>query len=294
MKKTMALLLAIMMCLSLCACGEISQQEESSGKKEDIYAVALLLLEESQSTENASEKVKEAYELLVSLGEYEDAKGYLDKITQKELCVLKASETYDAFGQRGRVENISYKYDRVGRLLSESFENFANMTIYVEYDSNNRVSTKTSKINDTIRYVATYSYNDAGLCISYAEKLASGEVFEFSYEYDARGNCVKESNNSAGGIKTQNTYNAADELISKEKFVGGRLVEAYKYEYTYNENGNIQRKKVEGFSNEETYIHTESYTYDNGNLTLIETYDEKQNLVAKEIYTYETLYFYNP
>lgn len=293
MKKAISLVLALIMCLSLCACGESSQQAESGGKKEDIYASALLLLEESQGAEeNASEKVKEAHELLVSLGEYEDAKEYLAKITQQEVCVAKEKTNYDAFGQPGSY-TISYQYDTSARLASE-YDDSEGMTKYFEYDAGNRVVSETRKVFDQIIYVGTYSYNGDGQCTLHTAKHNSGLTVETFYHYDENGNQIKESY-MLGDIDNEVTfaYNDAGLLIEKRKAgVGGYT---YKYEHICGDTGDVQKRIVDFASDYHTpYIHTENYTYDNGNLTLIETYDEKQNLVAKETYTYETLYFYNP
>ena len=88
-------------------------------------------------------------------------------------------------------------------------------------------------------------------------------------------------------------YNDAGLLIEKRKAgVGGYT---YKYEHICGDTGDVQKRIVDFASDYHTpYIHTEKYTYENGNLVLIETYHENQNLVEKETYTYETLYFYNP
>lgn len=296
MKKAISLVLALIMCLSLCACGESSQQAESGGKKEDIYASALLLLEESQSTEeNASEKVKEAYELLVSLGEYEGAKDYLSKITSKEVCVLKETVQYDAFEQILESSTVSYEHDAFGRVICETNSAWG-QSIYTEYNAEGNVEKTILTDGDLkngghILSEYTYSYNEDSKMTVRFEKRASGREQKIYYKYDNKGNLVKVE--SEKGTFDTYAYDELNRLVEMNYYLSSDSL-GMSEKYFYDDNGSLCKKETVYPQGD---LFEAIYTYSGEQPILVETYNmnnSPQSLASKETYTYETLYFYNP
>lgn len=294
MKKTMALLLAIMMCLSLCACGgENGQASAGTSKSAEAYASALQLLEESAvSSEQISEKIKEAYDLLISLEDYEDTQAYLSKITQKEVCVEKEVVGYDAFGQVDSIGSQihSYGYNYCGLLTYEKIYPWQN-EYYSEYNSDGQIMVRTCYNNGNIKWREEHSYDKNSLCVSINRTYNDGQISQVFLEYDSDEKIIKEAISDDRDIVY--TYDKEGRIFEKtwlDELDGLPLIV---HKYSYAQNGTISKVEEWTYGGEK-YAGEYLYTYEGEKLASIEFYSESKQIKNRETYTYETLYFYNP
>ncbi len=114
-------------------------------------------------------------------------------------------------------EKVTYEYDEETGLLSKE-------TVDVGYQNNGSWTTKTSQ-------VYTYEYNLQGML---TEKI--------------RTDYTLQSNGSYSTVVTQRVVNTYDEetgrLILTNTYEGSNLTESLKYEYVYDDNGNLLSQKL--------------------------------------------------
>lgn len=182
MKKALSLILALIMCLSLCACGgepdvetqgsmaEIPTTENhydvttapsstdteptdtmptEDPEKNERYEYALSLLSKDIHPEQGNE-FKEAYEILTELDDYKDAKEYLSRFTIiPNVLLFWTGSELNAFGEVIEEVVCNYCYDAQGQIiLGPTFDCYQPRTspddyIYLyTYNSDGRVIEK--------------------------------------------------------------------------------------------------------------------------------------------------------
>jgi len=130
--------------------------------------------------------------------------------SDQTLKTIKQSYTYDAKGnklseyKRGNgtgsaKENITYQYDALDRVIS-SHENFGNSTRGYQYDSLGNLNYETTDGNK----FTDYKYNILNQ-LTYKTSDSNGSEY-YTYEYDNRGNLVKENLTKAGKVSVEGSY----------------------------------------------------------------------------------------
>lgn len=280
MKKIISLLLILVMCLGLCACGEggtaskdyenaISELRfllENSFTESELHSQQYLpYLDNSLETPKRplfsdQESLVNLYHQFTELGDYKQAKEIADRFSVVEKGYVSISETYvDAFQQEHINEDFKgYLLDAKGRRIWESFSmDGLGGSIWV-YDEN----------GNQIREIANilHKYNEQGLLIETKNVGSEGIYAITTYSYDAQGNCVEQVCKTAdGGTETiKYTYDEQGRCIQKQRILayshGGELEENYTYIYSYDEQGNcteIVSTETNGATSTTTYIYDE-------------------------------------
>ena len=170
----------------------------------------------------------------------------------------KATYTYDLNGQRistdGYREDTAYTYDEVGNLISQVTSGKYDVSLNYTYDLSGRMISESRTENGTA-IESSYIYDALGQLTEFTRSDGIAE----SYNYDPAGNMLSKT---AGGVKTNYTYNAANQLVGDGT-----------YKYTYDKIGNLVEKAGNGGQ--------VSYTYNA--LNLLEKWTDGENT---ESYTY--------
>ena len=194
----------------------------------------------------------------------------------------KTTYTYDLNGQRigtdGYREDTAYTYDEVGNLVSQITTGKYDVSLNYTYDHSGRMISESRTENGTA-VESSYIYDAIG---QLTEFTRSDGITE-SYTYDPAGNMLSKT---AGGIKTNYTYNAANQLVDDGT-----------YKYTYDKIGNLVEKAGNGGLVQYAYNalnllekwtdgeNTETYTYNAAGL--ISTVTNNDSLTTL---TWDTLY----
>jgi RHS repeat-associated protein len=182
--------------------------------------------------------------------------------------------TYGLNGLRTTMDGISYTYDDLGRLKTET-----DGAIVKEYDydaANNRISL-IIKQNGTVKTSTTYDYDN----MNRLEKVSENNQLIAKYHYDENGN--RDTLTNANGTSTVYSYNLANKLATLTNNKGTTPLS--KYTYSYYLNGN-QASKTDLAGKVTSYLYdglgrlsseapsgepTISYTYDDYNNRLTMT-----------------------
>ena len=170
----------------------------------------------------------------------------------------KTTYTYDLNGQRistnGAREDTAYTYDEVGNLISQVTTGKYDVSLNYTYDLSGRMISE-SRTENGAAVESSYIYDAIGQLTEFTRSDGIAE----SYTYDPAGNMLSKT---AGGIKTNYTYNAGNQLVGDGT-----------YRYTYDKIGNLVEKAGNGGQ--------VSYTYNA--LNLLEKWTDGENT---ETYTY--------
>ena len=177
--------------------------------------------------------------------------------------------TYDLYGNKATVKtensNISYGYDKIGRLIWTKDKRGIQTTY--EYDNVGNLI-KENKGNGTY---TTYKYNSANRLIKLENKKSNGEIissYEYTYNklgfrtsvkdnigkittyvYDKNGNLLSEaSNGTTVNYQYDKVYNrikkiTGTEVINYSYDKNNRLIKEGDINYTYDNNGNLTKKE---------------------------------------------------
>lgn len=256
---------------------------------EEKYAQAIQLIGEC--------KYQEAYEILVSLGDFKDAAAQLDsfryvmvkskrangmppalpykEVILNEYGLPSVIKIFDSGYVNGKMDTNEYAYDINGNLIKE-LANFADgrqdVFDYV-YDENNNVIEASYSSRNGTPYTELYTYDSSNNLVNTVRTDINGFTVTTNYNYDENGRPVKVTTSSATDYSTVS-------------------------EYTYDENGNLLTESVQytidsasdlGYS---TYVENkydsegkliEITEYRDGEeeskITL--TYDENGNIIKK-------------
>ena len=278
MKKWLSfLLIFVMLTLCLASC--------DNGNKKN-YNTALELLDEG--------KYEEAYNILVSLGDYKDAPTLVKRFRYIPV-EIKCTEEYedgknDLYTLRLNENNlplqllltesdsgqsvVNFTFDNEGRLVKvvTTYSDGHQYTDEYTHDTNGKVTQKILTYDDGSKGIEKYYYDANGNLVQEISTSVRGEQTVTDYTYDANGVLIKEVYTYSDGDKFSRdyTYDANGNLIKKAyaSYYGYGTKEVF--DYTYDVNGKLI-KEVYTIGSKKTII---DYTYDiNGNIIKkVETY----------------------
>lgn len=313
MKKTISLLLALVMCLSLCACGSGEQssgteaqnnateeQNNATGgqtnaseaqpvedpEKTQRYEYALSLLNKELHQKQGNE-FKEAYEVLTELGDYKNAKAYLERFTIIPNALLScATGNVNAFNETKITDTVFYLYDSKGRVIGEPCADeisgrvdFSQYQINT-YDNAGRLIEQKLIHGGFFSYNGLYKYNDAGLLIEIKYiTVRDGTTFLVqTREYNDAGQMIKRESMTSDYQKNVHEFVYENGLLIKvHKWYGyasSYPTDGTTIEITYEYKNGLLDRVCERYDNGYTYL----YEYENGLLMRVVCNDE--NIVS--------------
>ena len=219
MKKFLALLLALVLMFSFCACDK-SNDETGTEAPEGLVSVWVI---------SRIDDMSGAYTFAFT---YDDDHN-LDKITYtKELpdSSLVDSERQFQFDEQGRILSDGHLADGVTKFTCYSYDIYGNKIkegMTYTYNEQGKILSAT---DNRTKETTTYTYNDSGRVTQ-----ALGTLEEISYAYDAAGRLIEEK--SSTGWKAVYTYDEVGKLVKLESGYEGEA--AWVETYTYDDNGNI-------------------------------------------------------
>ena len=267
MKRWIALLLALVCLLSLCACGDDSGLDSGSKNSRP---------EESTPVPTTTKGEESEY-----------------------VTVYLPAEKAYASG-----ESYHYTYDedgnKIGYIVCEDGEEDYRYTY--TYDENaNLLETIGHKDGVAVSRV-TYTYDEKGKLLEMSHDGDGGVIYRTTYAYDEKGNEI-ESVRYKNDVETVRYTCAYDEKGNQTEFVhydDGE--EDYRYTYVYDHKGNLIEETYYNEGNEEEYI---TYSYDEKANTVtkktyrnslteriltelqIETYDDQSHVIRSEVHILE-------
>ena len=293
MKKLIAMLLALVMILSLCACDKKNSTEE---ELETAY-----LLTEISATQTDSEGKTHSMRGTVEYDDdynvigtktYEDGKLSMETTYDKDMDKPLVEQEYDEDGKK--TDRTEYTYDANGNRLerSGSYSYDGKTTTFKEvctYDANGNQLTEKSYSNGELEYEYTYTYTAFNKVATQIRRDNDGDETHSTYTYDEHENVIS--------CKTERKFADRDsysyEEIYENTYEGDKLVEVKCYndgtleEYTkYDANGNeILRVYYFGDDGEESSRYETIYDANGNVLRRIEKWDEESNITT---YTYNS------
>jgi len=264
MKKAIALFILIAMIFTLISCSKPSSTDGEKVKKENgeteklegakseaelksDYKKAMALIEE--------EKYEEAYEILSTLGDYEDAKYHL---SQMHYVPTKISSSIE---QDGILDEHIYdfSYDTKNNLVDLVIKSILGEEI--KEDSGKLIYDKTGSIlhlyNPDEPYPFTYDEN--GNLIQFQDNFGDTVFFtydngkivkehqsksdkEINYTYDENGNLIKVVSNYHGEFICDFIYDENNQLIKIDLNWDGDTYGALDVRYEYDENSKTTKQ----------------------------------------------------
>ena len=281
----------------------------------DLYAEAMAKI--------AAGEFEEAYELLVSLGDYGDAAAQADRFLWVPVTgqysdgeeSASVTVTLGADGLPTRFLYVEEDEDEVWEDLYEltwnednklilernTWDESESTTTYT-YDAKGRLATSAYVYNDEYSRTVAYTYDEADRVIC-REVNEDGFLSTYEFEYTALGLVSKETyTNESGDVQIQTyTYNAAGNVTS-ETWTDGTKTSTVTY--TYDASGERLLEKNDGALHTYTYdakgqlilvthegskegTSTDAYTYDDEGRVLTEVYTSG-DYVDTYVYTYDT------
>ena len=197
MKKLICLLLALIMVVSMTACGDENKKpyEEAVAAYNNGY-------------------YEEAAAKLAALGDYKDAATLLASIKAEKAGVALDVTTADL----GNCTSETLNHADGGKTMVSHF-----------YEGTNKVRTiRTNPNNSKDTY--EYTCDENGKVLSHVLTLADGTVEEATYSYNEQGQLTVIS---AASGNTTFEYNAFGDVVKEAVEANGEVVSATTYAYTY-------------------------------------------------------------
>ena len=230
MKKLIAMLLALVMVLGLCACSDSGKTEEKDDEKE-------------------------------------------------------------GGGGKGGTTTVG-KLTEVVMTETSSNGSTNTMKAVLEYDDNQKLIATKTYLNGKLEFDATYDKDIEKplLEVMYDDDGKEHARYEYSYTYDANGNCLEQterytgSNGNSDFDKIVKTYDANGNVLTSKEYDDGELF--WEYSYTYTATGKLATStEIRYEENEERS--TTTYSYDKYDNLVVETTVGPYGTYA---YTYENTY----
>ncbi len=313
MKKTLGILLAFILCFSLCACN--AEQAPENTPPADSVENALIYLNEG--------KHAEAYDMLSRLSDNKQAQTLLSRFVLlpasasangKAAAVFKVKDGASVFtfpfeneNATGETLYYSYTFSKDGKTIAEVNHRDGNglstAPITLVYDDDCLLIRRVRKDGKTVE---TITYDENGRITQDADG---------SYTYDEQGNLIKAVRNGAEYLYTYTAdnrlYTTTIDGVMAESFVfddsgrpirrdqfdeEGNVISSHSYEYddagnyTITDDITVYRYSADGvLLSQISSLHGgNTYTYDeNGQLSAVDTVDDEGNQVRSFAYTYD-------
>ena len=278
----------------------------------DLYAEAMAKI--------AAGEFEEAYDLLVSLGDYGDAAAQVDRflwvpVTGQYSDGEESASVTATLGADGLPTRFLYidsddwedlyelTWNEDNKLILErnTWDDGESTTTYT-YDAKGRLATSAYMYNGEYFQTLTYTYDEQDRLIRRVSS-ETGLTFSYECEYNAQGLVSKETyTNGSYDVQMRTyTYNAAGNVTS-ETWTDGTNTSTVTY--TYDASGERLLEKNDGALHTYTYDakgqlilvtnvdpdkgdSTETYTYDDEGRVLTEVYTSG-DYVDTYVYTYDT------
>lgn len=291
MRKIIAISLALVMALSLCACG--GDNTPGGGKKDETVTASLftqVIMSQTDSDGKTS--------TMKGVVEYDDnynligTKTYLNDKLNYEVTYDKdynkplLEKSYYEDDGRTYTSTEVYVYDTNGNCLERTSthengeKNPVNKTVCT-YDANGNILTEKRYEDGELYYEFHYTYTASGKLESETQKWNDSENWT-RYTYDEHDNILTEQQGSGEEVGTSKTYENTYEngMLTEVKIYRGETLDE---RICYDADGN---KTLEiGYSDNEESYRSES-TYANGKLVkVIVFYDGQQQSI--QLYTYD-------
>ena len=306
MKRTFTLFLAVLMCLSLCACGGAAKQEEyekamtylESGMLDNALAAFIELgnFNDSMAMVETINAYKNALELLEN-GELENAylafkelDGFYDseEILEDFQFVQTSVDTYTD-GKNTRSEEHEYNKDGSLSVTTIYELNGKKVNRYFKlYTYNNRDNSKTIETiyDGKTTIEEEYKYDSSGNETYY--KLIASETNTYQwwyYYYDDAGNRIKSESydiyDSSTPLYIQHMeYDEHNQLIRSYYVEDGKVTRETVYENSYDESGNLVKEVVAGGA-------TITYEYNAEGMMIRQTYQYPSGSTVNYEYEYD-------
>ena len=293
MKKLIAMLLALVMILSLCACDKKNSTEE---ELETAYLLTEIGATQKDSegkthTMKATMKYDDDYNV-IGTKTYEDGKLSMEITYDKDMDKPLVAQEYDEDGKK--TDRTEYTYDANGNLLERSGNrnyNGKNSTFkYIfTYDANSNMLTEKNYSNGKLENEFIYTYTAFNKVATEILRYSYGEEVHCTYTYDQHENKISETrtwqydNGETRSTQTtyENTYDG-DKLAEVKTYEDGKLESWEKYDANGNE---TLRVYYYGDDGEESSRYETIYDANGKVLKRIEKWDEKSNITT---YTYNS------
>lgn len=295
MKKWIALCLAVIMALSLCACADSGKTEEKDEAKEgdgEKVGIAttgklteMVILDDDGDTRHKYTFSYDDNHNIIGEKLYEYGVLYIEKTYNKDIDKPLQEVIYEG----GKVQfQAEYSYDANGNCLEEKstlFNGEARISRTIKtYDANGNVLTEKEYEGDELFCDYTYTYTATGKMATKVEVRyeENTEHYNTAFAYDEHDNLLSRTTVSNYGTSTdtyENTYDENGKLVEVQVYNDGTL-KTYK---KYDTDGNLlvkSRYDYEG--NEDNRI---VYTYENGNLVKEVSYSGDEECTV-EVRTY--------
>lgn len=219
------------------------------------------------------------------------------KTTEYEFDEKRTPLTMLAFAPDGRCIAKTFYHGYYGAFAGHeyvsSFEtvDFSSLAMYEEYEKEDGTKGVRSYNGDR-RLVFEREINASGNVITvtwYYSVAGENHRYDYRYEYDARGDCVRFERRSTdtdldwffSGEERLYTYDARGHLVKEVRkgLIGGDVKEIF-----YDENGNVIKEEK---SSHGSKVNQMEYIYnDNGSVAVSITYDAEGNISRRDVYTY--------
>ena len=289
MKKWIALMLATVMALSLCACGKDDSSKKSEDPKDSkVTAMLFTQVEMTETYDGQTTTMRAVVEYdddynVIGTKTYTDDKLSYEVTYDKDINKPLLEKSYYEDGERSHV--AEYTYDENGNCLeyTSTFDDGEEVTVdkcVSTYDAEGNVLTEKYYDNGELSYEYRYSYTASG---KPAEEVSiwDGEESWIRYTYDDQDNILTEEQGAGEETYTAKSYKNTYEngkLTQVDIYVGDELDERIVYDADGNET--LSAGYMDG---EETY-RSES-TYENGRLVREASYNQGEETSVRT-YTY--------
>lgn len=229
MKRMIAFALAMVLSLSLCACGKKKAAENKAPADPNAGKTAVWVLNEIYDTTGK-------YEFRLEYEENRDLKGIEYRCEDEDGKVYITQKRY-VFDSVGRLLTENVIRNDVNKVFCHSYDiygNEVNSNCEYTYDAGGKILTVYNNAN---RKSGTYTYNEAGLLI--AKNDFNGQ---WTYTYDANGRLLTEQDSE--GWHATYTY---DDKGNLTKYASGYADDTPEWTeiYTYDANGNLSQITVQ-------------------------------------------------
>ena len=257
-----------------------------------VYQKAITALEyKHYGSHYGNERIREAYDILVGLGDYKDAAQYVKRFTILPDRLLGwECEVVNAFGEIERTAKGYYGYDVKGQMIfypayecclySDIRYNGDIIHYECEYDELGRVIQRTYLYGNNPQYRTTYAYDEEGKLaesrVRYVHSDTTASLTKYFYDDAGKENRRETLMENGSQEVITFSYDQTGNLIREEKTQGS---ESGVVTYAYDDFGNCIRAQGDDYTEH-------GYQYDSEGNLIKHTYDQPSGLEEYD-YAYE-------